>query len=94
MSIYLDHAATTPLRPQAREAMEPFLGPDFGNPSGIHGISRRAKHALEEARAFMRLLRELEIRWVCVTAGSPYHNPHVQRPALFPPGCRIALHPD
>jgi 2,4-dienoyl-CoA reductase-like NADH-dependent reductase (Old Yellow Enzyme family) len=41
--------------------------------------------ALVDARLFMALLRDLEIRWVCVTAGSPYHNPHVQRPAMFPP---------
>ena len=41
--------------------------------------------ALVDARLFMALLRDLKIRWVCVTAGSPYHNPHVQRPALFPP---------
>jgi len=48
--IYLDHAATTPLRPEAAEAMEPFLRDRFGNTSGSHGISRRAKNVLEEAR--------------------------------------------
>ena len=48
--IYLDHAATTPLRPEAAEAMDPFLRGTFGNTSGSHGISRRAKNALEEAR--------------------------------------------
>lgn len=48
--VYLDHAATTPMRPEVREAMEPFTGPSFGNASGSHGVSRRAKNALEEAR--------------------------------------------
>ena len=48
--IYLDHAATTPLRPQAAGAMEPFLRDRFGNTSGSHDVSRRAKNALEEAR--------------------------------------------
>ncbi len=48
--IYLDHAATTPMRPEAIAAMEPFLGERFGNPSGIHAVSRRAKNALEESR--------------------------------------------
>ncbi len=48
--LYLDHAATTPLRPEAREAMAPFLDDGFGNPSGMHAISRRAKNALEAAR--------------------------------------------
>jgi NADPH2 dehydrogenase len=44
-----------------------------------------AKASLDDARAFLRLLETLGIRWVCLTAGSPYWNPHVQRPALFPP---------
>jgi cysteine desulfurase len=48
--LYLDHAAATPLRAEARDAMEPYLGADFGNPSGIHGVSRRAKDAVEAAR--------------------------------------------
>jgi cysteine desulfurase len=50
VTAYLDHAATTPLRPQALEAMLPFLTDHFGNPSGSHAVSRRAKQALEEAR--------------------------------------------
>jgi len=41
--------------------------------------------ALDNARELLRLLESLGVRWVCVTAGSPYYNPHVQRPALFPP---------
>jgi len=41
--------------------------------------------ALADARELLALLERLAIRWVCVTAGSPYYNPHVQRPALFPP---------
>ena len=41
--------------------------------------------ALEEPCAVLRMLQERNVRWVCVTAGSPYYNPHVQRPALFPP---------
>src|SRR5262245_15740783 len=49
MAIYLDHAATTPLRPEALEAMLPFLGAEFGNPSSPHGFGRRARAALDEA---------------------------------------------
>lgn len=48
--IYLDHAATTPMRPEVWEAMAPFATDVFGNASGSHGVSRRAKNALEEAR--------------------------------------------
>jgi len=40
---------------------------------------------LTEPCAFLDLLRSLDIHLVCITAGSPYYNPHVQRPALFPP---------
>ena len=47
---YLDHAASTPMRPEAVAAMEPFLSSCFANPSGIHGAARAAKTALEEAR--------------------------------------------
>ena len=49
--IYLDHAATTPVRPEVREAMLPFLGDEaFGNPSSSHGIGRAARSALDSAR--------------------------------------------
>lgn len=40
---------------------------------------------LSETYAFLRLLESLNIELVCITAGSPYYNPHIQRPALFPP---------
>jgi NADPH2 dehydrogenase len=40
---------------------------------------------LTETFRFLRLLQSLEIELVCITAGSPYYNPHIQRPALFPP---------
>ncbi len=49
--IYLDHAATTPIRPEVRAAMEPFLSADaFGNPSSLHADGQRAKRALDTAR--------------------------------------------
>jgi cysteine desulfurase len=47
---YLDHAASTPMRPVAVEAMGPFLSRHAANPSGSHDASRTAKNALEEAR--------------------------------------------
>jgi 2,4-dienoyl-CoA reductase-like NADH-dependent reductase (Old Yellow Enzyme family) len=40
---------------------------------------------LTEAHGFLDLCRELGIGLVCITAGSPYYNPHIQRPAFFPP---------
>ncbi len=46
--LYLDNAATTPMRPEAAEAMRDFT--DFGNPNGLHAVSRAAKNAIEAAR--------------------------------------------
>ncbi len=48
--IYLDHAATTPMRPEVREAMLPYLSERFGNPSSIYQIGRDARAAIDEAR--------------------------------------------
>jgi len=50
MTAYLDHAATTPMHPQAVEAMLPYLFHRFGNPSGSHAVAREARKALEESR--------------------------------------------
>ncbi len=48
--IYLDHAATTPLHPEAREAMLPYLTEDFGNPSATYDLAGRARRGLDQAR--------------------------------------------
>jgi 2,4-dienoyl-CoA reductase-like NADH-dependent reductase (Old Yellow Enzyme family) len=40
---------------------------------------------LTESVAFLKLLLKLGVKLVCTTAGSPYYNPHIQRPAIFPP---------
>ena len=48
--IYLDHAATTPLHPEARRAMEPFLAGEYGNPSSLHAAGQEAHRALDAAR--------------------------------------------
>ena len=49
MTIYLDHAATTPLRPEVLEVMLPLLTQGYGNPSSPHSVGRRARSALDEA---------------------------------------------
>jgi cysteine desulfurase len=48
--IYLDHAATTPVREEVFAVMQPFFGPRFGNPSSMHRWGRDARTALDEAR--------------------------------------------
>jgi cysteine desulfurase len=49
-SIYLDHAATTPLAEAARAAMEPYLRDRYGNASSVHAPGREARKAVDEAR--------------------------------------------
>jgi len=49
--VYLDNAATTPLLPEVREAMLPYLGEAFGNPSSLHDWGEPAREAMETARA-------------------------------------------
>ena len=66
---YLDHAATTPLRPEALEAMLPLLGEGFANPSGAHAESRRARIALDDARDLVAELLGAEPGEVVLTSG-------------------------
>jgi cysteine desulfurase len=49
--VYLDHASTTPVHPAVRRAMEPYLQHEFGNPSSLSPLGRRAAAALDQARA-------------------------------------------
>lgn len=48
--IYMDHAATTPVKPEVLEAMLPYFTEKFGNPSSIYGISAENKKAITDAR--------------------------------------------
>jgi len=68
-TVYLDNAATTPLRPEALEAMLPVLAENFGNPSGSHRVARAAKQALEEAREAMAAVLGAEPAEVVFTGG-------------------------
>src|SRR5512137_1279240 len=49
--IYFDHSATTPLDPRVVEAMLPFYGADFGNPSSLHWAGQQARQAIDNGRA-------------------------------------------
>ncbi|MCU0483286.1 MAG: cysteine desulfurase [Chloroflexi bacterium] len=74
MPIYLDHASTTPLRPEALEAMLPFLGPTFGNPSSGHAWGRAARTALDEARERLAAALGGTAREVVLTSGGTEAN--------------------
>ena len=69
MSAYLDHAATTPMRPEAIEAMLPFLDRRFANPSGAHRVARDARRAIDEARDVMAELLGARPRDIVFTSG-------------------------
>ena len=74
MSIYLDHAATTPLRPEVLEAMLPYLTRDFGNPSSAHAFGRTARAALDEAHERVAARIGAESREIVFTSGGTEAN--------------------
>ena len=67
--IYLDHAATTPVRPEVLDAMAPFYGPRFGNPSSLHRWGREARTALDEARERLAACIGARADEMCFTSG-------------------------
>jgi 2,4-dienoyl-CoA reductase-like NADH-dependent reductase (Old Yellow Enzyme family) len=73
-----------PYRPGSNGVGVPEAGEGYDAAFGLLR-DERMNEALDDSREFLNLLRELRVRFVCVTAGSPYYNPHFQRPALFPP---------
>jgi NADPH2 dehydrogenase len=79
-----DPARSTPARPGPGipEAMDGALPYRYG--FGVHS-ENPTEMDLTETFLFFDMLQELGIRLVNVTAGSPYYNPHIQRPALYPP---------
>jgi cysteine desulfurase len=66
---YLDSAATTPMRPEAVEAMLPFLSERFANPSGAHLLARDARRAIDEARDVVAEVLGAEPGEVVFTSG-------------------------
>jgi cysteine desulfurase len=69
VSIYLDHAASAPLRPDVLEQMLPHLSGDGANPSSPHGPGRRARRALDEAHERLAGAIGAEARGIVFTSG-------------------------
>src|SRR2546422_6308225 len=68
--VYLDNAATTPVRPEVLEAMLPYLGREaFGNPSSAHRFGRTARAGLEEAKRTIAECLGVEPGQVIFTSG-------------------------
>lgn len=72
--IYADNAATTPLLPQALEAMLPFLKDDYANPSGIYSFARPAKKAIQESREIIAECIGAKASEICFTSGGTESN--------------------
>ena len=68
--IYLDYNATTPLCDAAREAMLPYLGRYFGNPSSIHAAGREARAAIDNARDKLGVLLRAKPGEIIFTGGA------------------------
>lgn len=73
--IYMDHGATTPVDPRVVEAMQPYWTEQYGNPSSVHQLGRRAQEALSDARRRIAALLEAEPEEIVFTgAGSEADN--------------------
>lgn len=83
--IYLDYNASTPVAPEVRAAMAPFLAEHFGNPSSGHWASAPAKHALERARAQVAALLGAQPGEIVFTAGGSEANNHAIKGIWFAP---------
>ncbi|MGB4338566.1 MAG: cysteine desulfurase NifS [Bacillota bacterium] len=81
--VYLDHAATTPVRPEVFEAMVPYLTERFGNPSSIHSFGREARMELDKARERVAALIGAEPQEIVFTGGGSEADNHAIRGAAL-----------
>jgi len=72
--IYLDYNATTPVDPAVAEAMQPYIAMHYGNPSSGHAFGRKAKEAVEEARARVAALLGCTSEEIIFTGGGSESN--------------------
>jgi len=87
--IYLDEAATTPLKRDVLAAMGPYLGPEFGNPSSHHEVGEAALRALDQARADVAARLGARTGEITFTSGgTESDNAAVKGIALAQPGGR------
>jgi len=69
-TVYLDYNATTPLDPEVREVMLPFLGEYFGNPSSIHRVGRKVRAILDDCRERVAQVWKCKASEVVFTSGA------------------------
>jgi cysteine desulfurase len=92
MQVYLDHNATTPLRPEVRAAMLPYLESVPGNPSSLHRPGQEARAAVNAARsALARCLGGRPEEWIFVASGTEADNLAVKGAALAEPDGHVLV---
>ena len=85
IAVRLSAFDTVPYRKTEAGVGVPEVPPEaYDSAFGMTDVSGSGT-SLDDSRELLRFLEARQVRWICVTAGSPYYNPHVQRPALFPP---------
>ena len=82
--IYLDYNATTPVDPQARDAMLPFLDNHYGNPSSTHIYGQKVSRAIDQARKQTSSLIQASIPEIIFTSGGSESNNHALQGILLP----------
>jgi cysteine desulfurase len=83
MPIYLDYNATTPIDPAVRDAMLPYLGEHFGNPSSAHAYGQTANQAVEQARAQVAELLHAGPDEIVFTGGGSEASNHAIKGVVF-----------
>ena len=81
--IYLDYNASTLIAPEVADAMRPFLGGHYGNPSSVHWASVSAKQAIEKARSQVAMLLGCSPSEIIFTSGGTEANNHAIKGAFF-----------
>lgn len=89
--VYLDYNATTPLRPEALDAMAPYFREAFGNPSSVHWAGRRAKQGVENARERVAAFIHARPTEILFTSGGTESNNLALRGVLAS-ACRKPAH--
>lgn len=82
--IYLDYNATTPVDPQVRDAMLPFLDNHYGNPSSTHSYGKKVSRAIDQARKQTASLIQASTPEIIFTSGGSESNNHALQGILLP----------
>ncbi|MGB9788963.1 MAG: cysteine desulfurase NifS [Dictyoglomus turgidum] len=81
--VYLDYAATTPVRPEVWSAMEPYLKEIYGNPSSLHSFGRESRNAIESAREKVAKAISAKPEEIIFTSGGTESNNMVLKGVAF-----------